>query len=352
MCAAVFAHLKVWSLATRKEDEILKPRGASGFASFSPDGKTLVTSGPRFFSVLSGNVIAPLQDCTTMITGIAFNRDGKTLAAIDSDLVKLWDVSTGKLKGIMASGHDLALVNIAFSTKGDLLATAGGYVKLWDMSTGKEVGQSKPKFGSLRSVVFSPDDKLLATLGTDLKANVQIWDGLTRVAIHDIQIAGKTAHAIAFHPKGRVLATAWEGKSEGEITLHDVKAKTEVGRIKGFTKRISSLAFSPDGSTLASATFGSGVRLWDVATEKETKSLKSSTGSVYGLSFSPDGTIVAGIEGRTVLLWDVASGKMIAALKGHTDVITQIQFNPDGKMLASGSADATIRLWDVPALKK
>jgi WD40 repeat protein len=287
-----------------------------------------------------------------MITGIAFNRDGKTLAAIDSDLVKLWDVSTGKLKGIMASGHDLALVNIAFSTKGDLLATAGGYVKLWDMSTGKEVGQSKPKFGSLRSVVFSPDDKLLATLGTDLKANVQIWDGLTRVAIHDIQIAGKTAHAIAFHPKGRVLATAWEGKSEGEITLHDVKAKTELGRIKGFTKRISSLAFSPDGSTLASATFGSGVRLWDVATEKETKSLKSSTGSVYGLSFSPDGTIVAGIEGRTVLLWDVASGKMIAALKGHTDVITQIQFNPDGTMLASGSADATIRLWDVPALKK
>jgi WD40 repeat protein len=103
---------------------------------------------------------------------------------------------------------------------------------------------------------------------------------------------------------------------------------------------------------LASATFGAGVKLWDVDTAKELRTLKSDTGRVHGLAFHPDGTMLAGVDGKTVMLWNVASGEVIAVLRGHTEVVTQVQFSTDGKTLASGSADATIRLWDVPASKK
>ena len=109
-----------------------------------------------------------------------------------------------------------------------------------------------------------------------------------------------------------------------------------------------SVAFSPDGSTLASGSLDSIARLWDVSTGTVLHTLTDHTDWVNSVAFSPDGsTLASGSRDGTVLLWDVATGAVLHTLTGHTSSVHSVAFSPDGGTLASSSYDRTVRLWDV-----
>ena len=111
---------------------------------------------------------------------------------------------------------------------------------------------------------------------------------------------------------------------------------------------VSSVSFSPDGTTLASGSYDGTVKLWDVATRTNIATLQGHTSVVWSVSFSPDGaTLASGSTDRTVKLWDVATRTNIATLQGHTSMVHSVSFSPDGTTLASGSRDNTVKLWDV-----
>ena len=121
----------------------------------------------------------------------------------------------------------------------------------------------------------------------------------------------------------------------------NVKARLGKGRISEFQ-------YSPDGTRLA---VGSSVGIWfyDTATLQEIDLFTEHTDWVTSIAFSPDGRTLAGGEGRvdnTIRLWEVATGEHKQTLTGHTDWVISVAFSPDGKTLASGSGDQTIRLWD------
>jgi len=175
---------------------------------------------------------------------------------------------------------------------------------------------------------------------------------------------------IAFSPDGKTLASCEEKESGSVVKLWDVD-KRKVRATLQHTFGVSSVAFSPDGKTLA--TGGGGydaktdtqrgeVTLWDVATGKEKVILKGHPGGVGSVAFSPDGKTVAGVTGPPdrdhgeVRLWDVATGKEKAILKGHAGPIFSIAFSPDGKTLATGSGQfasngqagaGEVKLWEV-----
>jgi WD40 repeat protein len=113
------------------------------------------------------------------------------------------------------------------------------------------------------------------------------------------------------------------------------------------SKAVSSVAYSPDGKTLASASLDKTIKLWAVATGVEQATIKGHTHFVLSVAFSPDDkTLASGSFDKTVRLWDAATGKERAALKGHTGWVYSVAFSPDSKALASASQDGTVRLWD------
>jgi WD40 repeat protein len=126
--------------------------------------------------------------------------------------------------------------------------------------------------------------------------------------------------------------------------------------LKGHTNSVHSVAFSPDGKTLASGSLDETIKLWDVADGKEKATLQGHSQCVNSVAFSPDGKILASgshvfnkkaqVVSGEVKLWDVATGKNTANITAHTYLVFCVTFSPDGKTLVSAS-DETIRLWDV-----
>ncbi|MDB9539894.1 30S ribosomal protein S6 [Anabaenopsis arnoldii] len=150
--------------------------------------------------------------------------------------------------------------------------------------------------------------------------------------------------SVAFSPDGRTLASA----SWRTIQLWDVATQEEIATLTRHSYGVLSVAFSPDGRTLASGSDDGTIKLWDVATQGSIATLTGHSGSVRSVAFSPDGrTLASGSRDETIKLWDVATQGSIATLTGHSNWVRSVAFSPDGRTLASGSDDETIKLWDV-----
>jgi serine/threonine protein kinase len=122
----------------------------------------------------------------------------------------------------------------------------------------------------------------------------------------------------------------------------------ELATLSGHTGSVRSVAFAPDGRTLASGSSDRTIKLWDVASGREVRTLSGHTDDVWSVAFAPDGrTLASGADDNTIKLWDVASGREVRTLSGHTASVLSVAFAPDGRTLASGSVDKTIKLWDV-----
>ena len=150
--------------------------------------------------------------------------------------------------------------------------------------------------------------------------------------------------SVAFSPDGTLLAS---GSWDDTVKLWDVSTERRIATFSGgIDLGVFSMAFSPDGKILAIAAYR--LSLWDVATERRIATLGHEAVVSYTVSFSPDGkTLAVGTWVDTIELWDVATERRTATLEGHRSWVNAVSFSPDGTLLASGSGDGTVKLWDV-----
>jgi WD40 repeat protein len=161
----------------------------------------------------------------------------------------------------------------------------------------------------------------------------------------DIWKMGAWAVTLAFSPDGKTLALAEWGKT---ISLRDVATGREIGKLQGHKDKVVSVAFSPDGKVLASASWDGTVRLWDVAAAKEVRRLDGHEGSVRCVAFAPRGRYVASAgDDGTVRLWELASGRECGRFTGHVGDVCALAFSPEGRRLASSGTDHTALIWDL-----
>ncbi|MBL1101787.1 WD40 repeat domain-containing protein [Streptomyces coffeae] len=158
------------------------------------------------------------------------------------------------------------------------------------------------------------------------------------------RLTGHKVASVAFSPDGHTLAT---GSEDGTVRLWDPATGRTRRVLTGHKGDVGAVAFSPDGRTLATGSEDGTVRLWDPATGRTRRVLTGHKEDVFALAFSPDGhTLATSGADRTVRLWDTGTGAVRESLTGHTDVVYAVAFSPDGHTLATTSKDRTVRLWD------
>ncbi|MDV2997331.1 MAG: Tol-Pal system protein TolB [Chroococcidiopsis sp. SAG 2025] len=154
----------------------------------------------------------------------------------------------------------------------------------------------------------------------------------------------RSVRSVAYSPDGKTIAS---GSRDNTIKLWDVARGNQITTLSGHGGSVTSLAYSPDGKTIASGSVDNTIKLWDVARGNQITTLSGHGGSVTSLAYSPDGkTIASGSRDNTIKLWDVARGNQITTLNGQGGSVTSVAYSPDGKTIASGSVD-TVKLWDV-----
>ncbi len=150
--------------------------------------------------------------------------------------------------------------------------------------------------------------------------------------------------SVAFSPDGTTLAC---GASDSTVRLWDVRHRRQTAQLPGHSDSVESVAFSRDGRRLATAGDDETARLWDLTSGAQIAKLSGYGADVWSVDLSPDGrTLADGSKDGTIRLWDVATRTRIRVLRGHTDGVTTLRFSPDGRTLASGAWDDTVRLWN------
>ena len=167
----------------------------------------------------------------------------------------------------------------------------------------------------------------------------RIWDHTFERTLY----ANDTLRAVAFSPDGTQLAT---GGLDGKLILWDPATGRQLRTINSGGGWVSSVAFSPDGKTVAAGS-DMKVLIFDSQTGVLLATLLGHTDAVYSVAFSPDGKQLASGGGdHKVIVWDAKEAKLLRVLSGHTDVVYCVAFSPSGKLLASGSEDKSIILWN------
>ena len=345
--------------------------------AFSPVDKGLLASGSsdgtvRLWNTTTGkerSIIATGH--TESVKTLAFTADNTLLCSGASNgTVQIWNVQTRKELPSPALPHQDMTTALGFSSDATLFACHAADVtvmsegnttvsswatheetRLWIMPTGDELTSLPHK---ALTVTFSPDNKRLAV--STRQDGIQISDINTGKKILSLDVENSYSRKLVFSPDGKLLATN-DGKL---LTMNGDKISTQVWDINTQQKisppdikNASALAFSPD-STLLALKHSAGIDVWRVAhtvmQKQKTIQYKDSRKPTKILLFSPDGKFLLG--SRTtwleylITIWDVETGNDLETLSGHTKWIDTLVFSHDGKILASGSDDGTILLWD------
>lgn len=361
-------------------------------AKFNPTGKSFATAIENKIYLWEVNTVQQLFQLdghTAWVESLAFHPDGKILASgCNDNTIRLWNTEIGQCLQILL-GHTSSVQTLAFNSKGNILASGSNdqTIRLWDISTGECLRIFSGHTNNLIFVTFHPSEQILITASTD--NTVRLWNIATGQCVKIFDIAINWRLAIALSHNGKILVTGsdnnavkfWDisngkciktlpnyhscvwsvtfsnddrtiitGSEDNTIKIWDIETLECLQTLHGHQKRIWLVDLHPNNSTLLSINEDQTIKLWDITMRRCLKTLKGYSNWILSLAFSPDSqTLVSSSQDQKIRLWDIKTGKCTLTLEGHDDLISTIAFAPPhirNCLLASGSDDNTIKLWN------
>ena len=369
--------VKLWDVQTHTNIATLEGHTDSvPSVSFSPDG-LLLASGSyddtvKLWDVQTHTTIATLEGHQGSVPSVSFSPDGTLLASGSyDDTVKLWDVKN-RTNIATLEGHGWLVESVSFSPDGTLLASGSrdNTVKLWDVQTHTNIATLVGDQRYVLSVSFSPDGTLLASGNGD--DTVKLWDVQTHTHVATLEGYQGDVTSVSFSPDGTTLAS---GSIDGTVKLWDVAEAATLPRPSKLVK-ISGDAQQgwfdvplpkplvvevrdqydnplPDAPVIFTVTAGDGRLSGGVTIKNVTTDADGKASIPFTLGQTEINTIDVSLVGRgftgisTVQFNVDIFSYSIATFEGHRGDVISVSFSPDGTLLASGSGDNTVKLWDV-----
>jgi RNA polymerase sigma factor (sigma-70 family) len=315
---------------------------ASGWGSLAP---------ARVFDLTDGRCLYSLpNERGAICEAVGLSPDGKVLATKDDYGVCLRDATTGKAirrVGYLPKAGGRSVTGwLTFTPDGKQVAATLGDddIRLIDVASGAVTRTFAPVV-PVAGCAFSPDGKLMATRGYDAgdKANcAQLWDVATGKELRRFAISRdvlQSISALAFSPDGRTVASA--SFRDARLRLWETATGKELKAFPKVGADIVSVAFAPDAKTVAAA--GDRIYLYDPATGKERLRIGR---RARGLAFSRDSSVLTGAVSGAIYRWDAAGGRQLTPAAAQDSAVAQILVSPDGRSLFTTDQDGNLYRWD------
>ena len=305
----------------------------------------------------TGAEVRILKGHDEIVVSLALTADGRYIVSgANDDTIRIWDVEKPETEPRVLKGHTDNVNGVAVTSDGVSIVSGSqdGTIRIWELATGREVRVLNGHVGPVNSVAVTSDGERIVSAGDD--GTLRIWDLKAGRELRVMRGHKSPVRTVALIDEDRRIVT---GSDDGTVRVWHIE--TEAGRlpILQHDNGVQSVAITSDDRRIVTGGEDQIIRIWDVATGKAPKEIKGHTGAVTSLALSeahgstPDGEnrravgrrIVSGSADDTVRVWDLETGAQIKVLNGHSDTVRSVAISLDGRWIVSGADDNTARIW-------